>query len=144
MSETVNIVCPHCDSTNRIPAGRTLTKANCGKCKKSLLDTHPIELDASRFDKHVGSNDIPVVVDFWASWCGHCQMMAPAFTAAAESFPLKARFAKVNTESEQMLAGRFAIRSIPTLILFKGGVEADRISGALSQPQLEQWIRSML
>lgn len=139
---TKNIVCPHCDSTNRIPADRPISKANCGKCKNSLLDTAPIELNGVRFDKHLAGNDIPVVVDFFADWCGPCKMMAPAFAAAAQSFALQARFAKVNTEKEQMLAARFGIRSIPTLILFKNGREADRVSGALPQAQLEQWVRS--
>jgi thioredoxin 2 len=144
MSQTKNIVCPNCDSTNRIPADRTVTKANCGKCKHSLLDTAPVELNASRFERHIANSDIPVVADFWAAWCGPCKMMAPAFAAASGSFPLTARFVKINTEAEQALSARFAIRSIPTLILFKNGREIDRVSGALSQPQLEQWVRANL
>jgi len=142
MSTSKNIVCPQCDSINRIPADRPVTKANCGKCKHSLLDTSPVAVNASRFDRHIVNSDIPVVVDFWADWCGPCKMMAPAFAAASGSFPLAARFLKVNTEEEQQLSARFAIRSIPTLILFKGGREIDRVSGALSQPQLEAWVRS--
>lgn len=144
MSTTKKIVCPHCDSVNRIPSDRTVSKANCGKCKQSLLDTAPVALNTARFDIHIVNSDIPVVVDFWAAWCGPCKMMAPAFAAAAESFPLQARFAKVETETEPTLSNRFGIRSIPTLILFKEGREIDRVSGALSRPQLEEWVRSKL
>ncbi len=141
---TKNIVCPHCGSTNRIPADRPVTKAVCGKCKKSLMDTAPIELNTSKFNKQVSGNDIPVVVDFFADWCGPCKMMAPAFAAAAKKFSLTARFAKVNSEKEQGLAARYNIRSIPTIIIFKRGREVDRVSGALPQGQLEQWVKTHL
>ncbi len=138
------VVCPHCGQVNAIPVKDHYSKANCGSCKRSLLDTKPIALDASSFERHVANNDIPVIVDFWAPWCGPCKMMAPAFEQAAEAFPLKARFAKVNTEEQQQLAGRFGIRSIPTLIAFKGGREVDRVSGALSADQLKQWVSQFI
>jgi thioredoxin 2 len=137
--EKQKVVCPHCGQVNSIPVKESYAKANCGHCKHSLLETKPVELDSGAFDTQIANSDIPVIVDFWAPWCGPCKMMAPAFEAAAKGFPLKARFAKVNTEEQQQLAARFGIRSIPTLIAFKGGREADRVSGALSADQLRQW-----
>jgi len=127
----MRVVCPHCLSVNNVPQKESYKKANCGKCKKSLLDTKPIELNSSNFDEVVVNSDIPVIVDFWAPWCGPCKMMAPNFERAATNFPLKALFAKVNTENEQNLGARFNIRSIPTIIVFKGGREVERVSGAL-------------
>ena len=127
----MRVVCPHCLSINNVPQKDSYKKANCGKCKKSLLDTKPIELNSSNFDEVVVNSDIPVIIDFWAPWCGPCKMMAPNFERAATNFPLKALFAKVNTENEQNLGARFNIRSIPTIIVFKGGREVERVSGAL-------------
>ncbi|WP_297433402.1 thioredoxin TrxC [Sulfurimonas sp.] len=127
----MRVVCPHCLSINNVPQKDSYKKANCGKCKKSLLDTKPIELNSSNFDEVVVNSDIPVIIDFWAPWCGPCKMMAPNFERAATNFPLKALFAKVNTENEQNLGARFNIRSIPTIIVFKGGREVERVSGTL-------------
>ena len=136
----VNVVCPHCMKVNRIPRKDSYTKANCGNCKQSLLDAKPVEVDAAKFGTFVANSDIPVVVDFWAPWCGPCRMMAPAFEEAARSLPLKAQFLKVNTEAQPQLGGQYGIRSIPTMVLFKGGREVDRVSGALSADQIRQWV----
>ena len=138
--EKRRVVCPHCGQVNAVPVKEHYNKANCGHCKRSLFDTAPISLDVVSFENHVANNDIPVVVDFWAPWCGPCRMMAPAFEQAAATFPLKARFAKVNTEEQQQLGARFGIRSIPTIVVFKGGREVDRVSGALGADQLRQWV----
>lgn len=138
--ETINIVCPNCLAVNRIPKKEHYNKAKCGKCGYDLLDTHPVELTPANFEAMITKNDIPVVVDFWAPWCGPCRMMAPAFEEAARSFPLKARFAKVNTEEYPQLAQPFGIRGIPTMIVFKHGRELDRVSGALQTPQIVQWV----
>jgi len=136
----MRVVCPHCLSVNNVPQKDSYTKANCGKCKKSLLDTKPIALSDSNFDEVVVNSDIPVIVDFWAPWCGPCKMMAPNFERAATKFPLKTLFAKVNTEEEQNLGARFGIRSIPTLIIFKDGKEVHRVSGALDENNLVQLV----
>jgi len=127
----MKVVCPHCFTVNNVPQKESYKKANCGKCKQSLLDTKPVELTNANFDEVVINSDIPVIVDFWAPWCGPCKMMAPNFERAATQFPLKALFTKVNTENEQNLGARFGIRSIPTIIVFKGGREVERVSGAL-------------
>jgi len=127
----MRVVCPHCLSVNNVPKKDSYKKANCGKCKESLLDTKPLELTNATFDEVIVNSDLPVIVDFWAPWCGPCKMMAPNFERAAQNFPLKALFAKVNTENEQNLGARFNIRSIPTIIVFKDGREVERVSGAL-------------
>jgi thioredoxin 2 len=142
--EKIKVVCPHCGKVNAIPVKESYAKANCGYCKRSLLDTKPVALDSGAFDNHAANNDIPLIVDFWAEWCGPCKMMAPAFEKTAAGFALKARFAKVDTEAQQMLAGRFGIRSIPTTIAFKGNKEVGRVSGALSSEQLQQWVRQFI
>ena len=144
ISMNVNVVCPHCLKVNRIPKKDSYTKANCGACKNSLLDAKPVSVDAAKFGIFVANSDLPVVVDFWAPWCGPCRMMAPAFEEAARALPLKAQFLKVNTEENPQLGGQYGIRSIPTMVLFKGGKEVDRVSGALSSEQIRQWVGQYL
>lgn len=139
MSEKHHIVCPSCNGTNNIPTHAT--KANCGRCKHDLLDTTPVTLTPENFNQHVEKNDIPVVVDFWAPWCGPCKQMAPVFTKVAGDFKGKARFSKLNTEDFQQLAGSYGIRSIPTMILFKNGKELDRVSGALDATGMQNWVK---
>jgi thioredoxin 2 len=140
----INVVCPHCLKVNRIPKKSSYAKANCGACKHSLLESKPKEVDASTLGTFLANSDIPVVVDFWAPWCGPCLQMAPSFEEAALSMPLQAQFLKVNTDSNQTLGAQYKIESIPTLILFKNGKEHDRVSGALSTTRLQNWVRQAL
>ena len=140
----VNVVCPHCLKVNSIPKKDSYVKANCGSCKNSLLDTTPIELDESNFDHVVVNSEIPVIVDFWAPWCGPCKMMAPIFNEVAQKYPLKALFVKVNTEAHQNMGSRFGIRSIPTLVVYKNGVEKKRVSGALDPLRLSNLVNENL
>ncbi|HSO78946.1 MAG TPA: thioredoxin TrxC [Chromatiaceae bacterium] len=144
MTQAVHVVCPHCDAVNRVPAERLGEEAKCGKCREPLFAGAPLALDEGRFAKHLGRGDLPLVVDFWAPWCAPCRAMAPAFEAVARRIEPRARLIKVNTEEAQALAGRYGIRSIPTLVVFRGGREVARTSGAMDAAALENWIRRSL
>ena len=140
----MHVVCPHCKSVNNIPQKESYKKANCGKCRNSLLETKPVELTGSNFDEVIVNSDIPVIVDFWAPWCGPCKMMGPNFEKSAIKFPLKMLFVKVNTENEQNLGARFGIRSIPTLIIFKNSKEVHRVTGALDESSLNNLVKQFI
>jgi len=141
---SLHIACPHCNTTNRIDSRRIQQRPKCGKCKQFLFTAQPLELTAKNFSQHIRHNDIPVIVDFWAPWCGPCKMMAPAYAQAAIQLEPKARLAKLNTEQEQSIAKNFAIRSIPTLIIFKDGQEISRQSGAMNTNDIVRWVNSTL
>ncbi len=144
MSENIHIVCPSCDSINRLPAEKLSandTSAKCGKCKNALFNDIVLELNENNFNTHISRNDIPVLVDFWAPWCGPCKMMAPIFSQAAQQLQPNIRVAKVNTEAEQQLAAQFQIRSIPTLAIFKNGKEIARTAGAMDLQNLISWVK---
>ena len=140
----VHIVCPHCGGINRVPTERLNDQPACGKCHKPVLDGLPVNLGSQTFDRFISKNDLPVVVDFWAAWCGPCKMMAPVFSQLASGMSTQMRFAKVDTEQAQDISARFNIRSIPTMILFKNGKEVGRVSGALDQTGMQQWLVSSL
>ncbi len=140
----MRVICPHCLEVNNVPQRESYKKANCGKCKNSLLDTKPISLSQANFDEVVVNSDIPVIIDFWAPWCGPCKSFGPVFEKSATNFALKALYVKVNTEEEQNLGARFGIRSIPTLMIFKEGKEVHRVSGALDETSLNRLISQFL
>ena len=146
MSEPLHIVCPHCHTTNRVRADQLGSAPDCGQCHQPLFTGRPLALDdAAAFDKHLTRSQIPLLVDFWAPWCGPCRMMAPAYAQAAAQLEPRVRVAKVNTEAAQALAARYQIRSIPTLALFVNGQEVARQPGAMTNPaQIAQWVGTKL
>jgi len=140
----MQLVCPHCAALNRIPDSKPALQANCGKCHKPLFTGTPLAVNRQQFERHIHKNDIPLVVDYWASWCGPCKMMAPVFAQAAQKIEPRARLLKVDTEAEQAIAAQYGIRSIPTLMVFSGGRETGRIAGAMDLSNLLGWINQQI
>lgn len=140
----MKIICPNCLAINNVPKKDEYKKANCGSCKNSLLKNSIINATSNEIDKIINNSDIPVIVDFWAPWCGPCKSFAPVFTEISKEFPLKALFVKIQTEQEQFLASRFKIRSIPTLVVFKETKELERISGAMDRDSFENFVKSFI
>ena len=143
MSETL-VVCSGCGSANRLPPTRRAGDAKCGRCGAKLFSAHPRDVDGATFDRHVARSTLPVLVDVWAPWCGPCKTMAPAFFAAALALEPQVVLVKLNSDNEQAVASRLGIRGIPTMILFHGGKEIDRTSGAMSTGQIIGWVRDRL
>ena len=144
MSANKHVVCPACNAVNRIPADKLEAGPACGKCRKALFNGQVLKLSSDNFKQHTTRNDIPVVVDFWAPWCGPCKMMAPAFERAASDLTPHVRLAKLNTEDEQAIAARLNIRSIPTLVLFKNGREVARQAGAMQAEDIKRWVQNYI
>ncbi|GAB3099483.1 thioredoxin TrxC [Aestuariicella hydrocarbonica] len=137
---TTNVTCPKCNAKNRLPSDRLGDGPKCGKCKQPIFAGKPVELSSANVAAVLNHNDLPVLVDCWAPWCGPCKSFAPVFEQAARELEPRLRLAKLNTEAQQGIAGRWQIRSIPTLILFKAGKEVARMSGAMPLGQLKQWL----
>jgi thioredoxin 2 len=148
MDSALHIVCPHCDTINRVPEEKLAAAGpgggRCGECHRALFDAHPVALDTARFERHLAKSDIPLLIDFWAEWCGPCRAMAPEFERAAALLEPAVRLVKVNVDAEPALAQRFAINGIPALVIALHGRELARIAGARSAAQLIDWARTQL
>jgi thioredoxin 2 len=141
--ESLHLVCPHCQAVNRQPTQRLTEQPTCGRCKAALFTGEPLAVNSAALEAHLGRSDLPLLVDFWAPWCGPCHMMAPAFAQAARQLEPHYRLLKLDTEAEPAMAARFGIRSIPTLALFRGGREVARQAGAMDAANLIRWLRSV-
>lgn len=144
MTDTMIVACPHCHTLNRFPPERLAAGPVCGRCHAALFTAHPVALSAMNFDAHATRSELPLLVDFWADWCGPCRTMAPQFEAAAKLLEPQVRLAKVDSDAESALSARYAIRSIPTLVLIRGGRELARQSGAMSSADIVRWARAQL
>ncbi|MGD8562465.1 MAG: thioredoxin TrxC [Desulfarculaceae bacterium] len=144
MSDIFQVVCPACQAVNRVDRQKISASPTCGKCRTPLLEGRPVNLDSAALQRHLAKSDLPLLVDFWAPWCGPCRSMAPAFEQAAARLSPGVRLAKVNTQEEQALAGQLGIQAIPTMVLFKNGREAARTSGAMPADSIVGWAQQNL